>query len=161
MSEPASAPAVTSPRPFLQRLWILFRSCLVGLLATASDLGSLMLLIHGAGWPKRAANIPSLMPGLLIQFIGNKYFAFEDRSKAIVKQGSLFLVIEAAAFGLNVLLFDLLLTLTPIHEVPARLLGTNIVYLGFSFPLWSIFVFRRGRIAARRALEINPSKPAS
>jgi putative flippase GtrA len=156
----AAAPAVTTPRPFFQRIWVLFRSCLVGLLATASDLGSLMLLIHGAGWSKRAANIPSLLPGLLVQFVGNKYFAFEDRSKAIVKQGSLFLLIEAAAFGLNVLLFDLLVTLTPIHEIGARLLGTNIVYLGFSFPLWSIFVFRRGRVAARRALEVNSSKPA-
>ena len=40
-------------------------------------------------------------------------------------------------------LFDLLVNLTPIHEIPARLLGTNMVYLGFSLPLWSFFVFRK------------------
>jgi putative flippase GtrA len=145
MSQPETLPAqaATARRPFHERLWILFRSCLVGLLATASDLGTLMFLIHVAGLSKRAANIPSLLPGLLVQFVGNKFFAFEDRSKAIVKQGSLFLLIEAAAFGLNVLLFDVLVSLTPIHEILARLLGTNIVYLGFSFPLWYLFVFRK------------------
>ena len=71
-----------------------------------------------------------------------------DRSRAIVKQGTLFFLIEMVAFGLNVLLFDVLVSQTPIHEVPARLLGTNIVYLGFSYPLWSIYVFRKGSSAA-------------
>jgi putative flippase GtrA len=131
------------PRPWLERLGLVFRSALVGILATASDLSSLMLLIHVVGLSRRAANIPSLLPGLVIQFIGNKYFAFEDKSKAIVKQGSVFFAIEMVAFGLNVLLFDLLVNLTPIHEIPARLLGTNVVYLGFSLPLWGFFVFRR------------------
>jgi putative flippase GtrA len=138
-----AAESVPAPRPWLERLWVLIRSGLVGLFATASDLGSLMLLIHVAGLSKRAANIPSLLPGLVIMFVGNKFFAFEDRTKAIVKQGSLFFLIEMAAFTLNVLLFDLLVTNTPIHEILARLVGTNIVYLGFSFPMWSIFVFRR------------------
>jgi putative flippase GtrA len=124
------------------RLCVLFRSAVVGLLATASDLGSLLLLIHGVGLTKRAANVPSLLPGLLIQFVGNKLFAFDDRSREIVRQGSRFFLIELVAFGLNVLLFDMLVTLTPIHEILARLLGTNIVYLGFSFPMWSFFVFR-------------------
>ena len=62
-----------------------------------------------------------------------------------VKQGGLFLVIEMVAFALNVLLFDVLVQRTPLHEVVARLVGTNIVYLGFSLPMWSYFVFRRRR----------------
>jgi putative flippase GtrA len=132
------------PRPLLDRVWVLFRSSLVGLVATASDIGSLMLLIHVVGLSDQAANVPSLLPGLVIQFIGNKIFAFDDRTRAIVKQGSLFLMVEMIAFGLNVLLFHLLITWTPIHVILARLLGTNVVYLGFSFPLWSYFVFRRG-----------------
>ena len=143
MSPSAPTESGPRPRPFRERIGVLLRSAVVGLLATASDLGTLMLLIHGAGLSKRAANTPSLLPGLLVQFIGNKYFAFEDRSKAIVKQGSLFVLIEIVAFALNVLLFDLLVTFTPVHEILARLLGTNIVYLGFSFPAWTFFVFRR------------------
>ena len=130
---------------FCACFWVLFRSAAVGLLATASDLGSLMLLIHVVGLHPDLghANVPSLLPGLLVQFVGNKLFAFDDRSQALVKQGSRFLLIEAVAFALNVILFDVLVSMTPIHEVLARLLGTNIVYLGFSFPLWSVFVFRR------------------
>ena len=130
------------PALLFERLWVLFRSAAVGLLATASDLGSLMLLIHAVGLSRRVANIPSLLPGLVVQFFGNKFFAFDDRSKAVVKQGAFFFLIELVAFAFNVLLFDLLVCLTPIHEIPARLLGTNIVYLGFSFPMWSFFVFR-------------------
>ena len=42
---------------------------------------------------------PAWYRAWLSQFIGNKYFAFEDKSKAIVKQGSLFLLIEMIAFG--------------------------------------------------------------
>ena len=66
----------------MNRLWVLFRSALVGLVATVSDLGTLVLLIHVAGLSKRAANVPSLVPGLAVQFVGNKFFAFEDRRKA-------------------------------------------------------------------------------
>jgi putative flippase GtrA len=127
MPESADLKIGTSKPNLIERLRVLGRSAAVGLVATISDLATLTLLVHVAGLSKR---------------VGNKYFAFEDSSKKIVKQGSLFLLIEAVAFGLNVLLFDLLVTLTPIHEILARLLGTNITYLGFSFPLWSFFVFR-------------------
>ncbi len=129
--------------PLGERFWLLFRSAAVGLVATACDLGSLMLLIYVCGFSKRGANIPSLLPGLLVQFIGNKFFAFEDRSRAIVKQGTLFFAIEIVAFALNVLLFDVLVEMTQLHEIAVRLVGTNIVYLGFSFPMWNYFVFRR------------------
>ena len=90
-----------------------------------------------------ASQIDVTTPKNLLQYVGNKFFAFDDRPKAIVKQGALFLAIETIAFGLNALLFDLLVTWTPAHEILARLVGTNIVYLGFSFPMWSVFVFRR------------------
>jgi putative flippase GtrA len=143
MAKPKPNEIAPQPRSLLERLWVLVRSGLVGLLATVSDLGTLALLIHGVGLHERLANVPSLLPGLLVQFFGNKFFAFEDRSKAIVKQGALFFSIEMAAFVLNVLMFDLLLNLTGMHWILARLLGTNMVYLGFSFPMWSYFVFRR------------------
>jgi len=143
MLKPNPVEAAPASRSLLERFWVLVRSGMVGLLATVSDLGTLAILIHGVGLHERLANVPSLLPGLLIQFFGNKFFAFEDRSKAIVKQGTLFFSIEMVAFALNVLMFDLLVNLTGMHWILARLLGTNIVYLGFSFPMWSYFVFRR------------------
>jgi putative flippase GtrA len=135
-SNPSEQPSL------LQRFWILIRSGMVGIIATICDLGTLLILMHGFGLHPRIANIPSLIPGLIVMFVGNKYFAFEDRSTQVVKQGSLFLAIELIGFALNALLFDMLVTHTEIHEIIARLLGTNIVYLGFSFPLWSMLVFR-------------------
>ncbi|MCI0640237.1 MAG: GtrA family protein [Gemmataceae bacterium] len=140
---PSDAPKKT----LLQRFWILLRSSLVGLCATASDLGTLCLLIYVFGVPDQIANVPSLIPGLVVMFIGNKYFAFEDRSRAIVRQGSLFFAIELVAFGLNALLFFLIRHWFDIHPILARILGSNVVYLGFSFPLWSLLVFRAGRKA--------------
>jgi len=144
VSEPTGASALAPRVRFFQRVLVWMRSSLVGLLATASDLGTLAILIHAFDLTEKAANLPSLVPGLVVQFLGNKYFAFDDRSKALVKQTSLFLLIEIVAFGLNALLFHLLVSLTPLHFILARLAGTNIVYLGFSLPMWSIFVFRLG-----------------
>lgn len=131
----------------LQRFWVLVRSGAVGLAATACDLGTLCLLVYACGVPDRVANVPSLLPGLVVMFLGNKFFAFEDRSRAILRQGGLFLVIEMIGFGLNVLFYELIRVHFGLHPLLARILGTNLVYLGFSFPLWSVLVFRQGRKA--------------
>lgn len=139
---PVSEPSRTKPS-WLTRLLTLIRSSLVGLLATASDLTTTTILVRLFDFTKRQANIPGLVPGILVMFIGNKYFAFQDRSKNVVKQGLLFVIIEAVALGLNVLLFDRLVVWFDLHEILARLIGTNVTYLGFSFPLWSLLVFRR------------------
>jgi putative flippase GtrA len=126
-----------------RRLLILLRSCAVGLLATAADLVSLFLLVHGLGLAPAQANVPTLLPGLLIQFLGNKFFAFGDRSPELLKQSSLFLLVELGAFVLNVLVFHLIVSLSDVHYLTARMLGTALVYLGFSFPLWGL-IFRHG-----------------
>lgn len=121
---------------------VLLKSSGVGLAATVSDLGTTTLLVRCFGWSKQMANIPGLVPGIVIMFIGNKYFAFEDKSKKVLRQGVVFLVIEAVAFGLNALFFHLLVTWWDWHELLARLLSTNITYLGFSFPMWHWLVFK-------------------
>lgn len=118
-TQPPSEPQPTSgiTRRLLQRLWILVRSSCVGLVATATDLATLCLLVYGFGLDDQIANIPSLIPGLVVMFIGNKYFAFEDRSRAILRQGSMFLVIELVAFGLNALLYFLIRTRFDVHPI--------------------------------------------
>ena len=144
MSTPASLSKPPGVKPsWLARFWTLLKSSAVGLVATACDLTTTTILVRVFDFSKREANIPGLIPGVLVMFIGNKYFAFEDRSKNVVKQGLLFVVVEAVALGLNVLLFDRLVVWFDLHETLARLIGTNITYLGFSFPLWSLLVFRR------------------
>src|SRR4051794_21656991 len=87
--------------PLRRRLLIFLRSGLVGFLATICDLGSLALMVRVFGWSPQASNVPSLILGLVVIFVGNKYFAFQDRSSGVLKQGGIFLLIELGAILLN------------------------------------------------------------
>ena len=82
------------------------------------------------------ANLPALLVGLAVQYLGNKHFAFRDRSREHLRQISCFAGVEAGAFALNALGFHLLVTLTAIPYGAARALVTLAVYVAFSFPLW-------------------------
>lgn len=130
---------------------VVWRSVAVGVVATLADLGALWALIGGLGVSPAVANVPALVLGLLVQFTGNKWFAFQDRSRALVRQGGLFLLVEAGAFALNAGAFHLL-TGAGVPWLPARALGASGVYLGFSLPLWG----RIFRLPARR----NIGRPA-
>ena len=77
------------------------RGALVGVVATVVDLGVLQLLIVGCGLGPGAANAPALLAGLLVQFFGNKHFAFRDTSGASRRQGAHFAAVEAVTFALN------------------------------------------------------------
>ena len=119
----------SEPRP-------LARSALVGVVATGADLGALALLVDGLRWAPAAANLPALTLGLLVQFFGNKYFAFRDRSRAFARQGAAFALVEAFAFALNALAFHLLAVLAALPHLLARAVGSSAVYFAFSYPLW-------------------------
>ena len=68
--------------------------------------------------------------------MGSKYFAFQDKSKDHLRQGVLFMLVEAWTILLNIVGFHLLVTLTPIRYYLVRPLVTLTVYCGFSYPLW-------------------------
>lgn len=125
----------------------LAKSAIVGVVASLVDLVVLGLSVEVFGVAKSVANIPALTLGLLVQFLGNKLYAFDDRSKDLARQGSLFLLIEAGAFGLNAGLFHLLGVVAGWPWWLARALASGAVYFGFSYPLWG-YVFRPGRTAA-------------
>ncbi|MBI4822262.1 MAG: GtrA family protein [Deltaproteobacteria bacterium] len=107
----------------------------MGALATLFDLGILTLAISGLGWSARIANVPALLVGGAIQLVGNKLFAFRDRSPRWVEQGIGFVAVELVALALNGLTFHVLSGLVPF--VVARLIATFGVYVAFSFPLWA------------------------
>lgn len=120
----------------------LMRSGAVGVVATIVDVLMLVLLVDGLGMPAPWANLPALSLGLLVQFAGNKYFAFEDRSSdRLVRQGTLFALVETGAFALNALAFHLLVTMAGTPYLVARALGSAGVYFAFSYPLWGL-IFR-------------------
>ena len=122
---------------FLQGVLVVVRSAGVGLLATATDLVALAVLVSGFDVSPRLASIPALVLGIVVQFVGNKLFAFGDRSSAWVKQGAQFLGVETFAFAANLLLFDLAVTHTALPYLPLRVLTTSLVYFGICLPLWS------------------------
>jgi putative flippase GtrA len=117
----------------------------VGGAATAVDLVSLILLVELLRLDPRWANVPALTLGLAVQFVGNKFFAFQDRRPDYLRQGSLFLLVEAGAFALNALIFHLLVTLAATPYLLARLAGAALVYVGFSYPLWRL-IFKPGAL---------------
>lgn len=123
-------------RRTLKLPWTFIRSVAVGLVATAADIGTLALLINVAGLSAVQANVPALIVGIAFQYLGNKYFAFQDQSKDHLRQGALFTLVEAGTILLNIVGFHLLVTLTPIPYYLVRPLVTLSVYCGFSYPLW-------------------------
>ena len=55
------------------------RSVIAGAAATLADLGTLGVAIGLVGLSARQANLPALLVGATVQFIGNRQFAFESR----------------------------------------------------------------------------------
>lgn len=127
------------------RIRIAITSGAVGVAATIVDLASLTVLVEAAGLPPRAANVPALAAGVLVQFAGNKWLAFRDRSPDLARQGALFLLVETLAFALNAMLFDHLTGAGRVPYLPARVLVQLVVYFGFSLPLWSRVFVAEGR----------------
>lgn len=126
---------------FINGLWVVACSATIGLLATATDLVALGVLVSGFGLSPRVASVPALALGIAVQFVGNKWFAFGDRSRDWLRQGAQFLGVESLGFVANIVLFDLAVTLTKLPYLPLRLLTTNLVYFAFCLPLWSL-IFR-------------------
>lgn len=127
----------------------LIRSLLVGVAATVVDVAALFLLVRVLGLHPTAANVPALLLGVTLQFLGNKLWAFQDRSRAYVRQGSLFALVEAGTFVLNALAYHVFVAWMGIDYLLARPLGTFLVYAGFSYPLWAR-IFRAPERAAPR-----------
>lgn len=123
---------------------VFLRSVGVGLLATGVDVAILLLLVHVAGITAAQANIPALLVGVSVQYFGNKYVAFGDRSSDHLRQGSLFAIVEGGTLGLNAVGFHLLVTLTSVPFPLARIGVALAVYVAVSFPLWRL-IFRPSR----------------
>ncbi|MBI5513758.1 MAG: GtrA family protein [Deltaproteobacteria bacterium] len=120
-----------------RRVALLARSAGVGAVATAADLGTLALLVHGLHWDARQASAPALALGVLVQFVGNKLFAFRDRDPRWARQALRFLAVEALGFVANLVLFDLAVRAVPTAPVALRLVTTNLVYFCVCLPLWT------------------------
>jgi putative flippase GtrA len=123
------------------------RSLVVGAVATLVDLAVLTTLVQVFGVSAQWANVPSLVAGLTVQFLGNRTFVFKAGGGRLSRQLGAFLVAEAGALVLNALGFAALVAWSPVPYPLARLLGEAVVYVGYSYPLWHK-VFRDAQVTA-------------
>lgn len=132
----------------------LARSGGAGLVATLADLACLRALAALDVSP-RVASVPALTLGTIIMFFAQKYFVFESKGRPERREIVLFGLVQAGGYGLTLLLYDAALRLIPwfeAHYLVARLVVTNLIWLGYSFPLWH-WVFRP------RAVDKSPIRP--
>jgi putative flippase GtrA len=124
----------------------LLRSCAAGAAATASDLVALAFLVSALHVDARVANVPALVVGGVVNFIGNRHFAFRAAGGHLGKQAAGYAAVEIVALALNGLLYDAVLRAYPpsahLYWL-VRLVTSNAVFLAWSYPLWR-FVFRVG-----------------
>jgi putative flippase GtrA len=139
-------PVTGSPvRALLLRL---LRSAGAGGVATLVDLASLTAMVSLLHLSPRAASVPALTLGSIAMFFGQKHFVFRSRARGgrVAREVVLFAIVQLVGLALNAVLYDGLLRASPLAThwyVAARLLTTNVVWLGFSFPTWH-YVFRSG-----------------
>ncbi len=139
------------PPSLLARAATAVRSAGVGALATAVDLSVLAVLVHVTGVAPREASPLALLLGVAVQFLGNKVFAFRDRSGAWGRQALAFGAVEVVALALNLVGFEILALRLGVPVLAARIVVSAVVYGGFCLPSWSM-VFR-----APAALAPTPS----
>ena len=123
----------------LKELKTVARSGVAGLAATAADMATLTALVEFAHWHARSANIPALLVGGVVNFVGNRTYAFHARAGSATKQAIGYSAVEGVALGLNGVLYEAVLRLFPSSESLfwlVRLLTTCVVFLAWSYPLW-------------------------
>lgn len=122
---------------FKEPLLRFVRSAGVGIAASGADFASLFLLVHGLHILPVAANAPSLLVGVVVQFVGARFVVFRKSKTPFKQQLFGFCVTELGTLTLNALVFHALVSFTPIPYMVARLLGSFLVFVGFSFPMWT------------------------
>lgn len=123
--------------------WIrFFRATIAGAAATLTDLLVLAVLVSGLGLRARVANVPALLAGGTVNFLGNRHFAFRATEGSVVRQAVLYALVELVALGLNGVLYDQTEQALALHGAPSwsylavRLVTSNVVFLFWSYPLW-------------------------
>ena len=128
----------------------ILRALLAGGAATLADVGTLALLVSAFGLTPRAASVPALLVGGVVNFLGNRHFAFRATRGSVVRQAALYALVEALALAANGVLFDVAMRFLPPAlawaYVPVRLVTSHVVFLAWSYPLWRL-VFRVPREA--------------
>lgn len=121
-------------------LYRLARSAGAGAVATVVDLASITILVEVLHVSKRAANVPALTLGAITMFVGQKYFAFRAAGD-VKKEIAFFTAVQVGGFALNAFIFDVAIrssVLAAKYYLVTRMAVGNVVWLGYSFPMWHL-----------------------
>jgi putative flippase GtrA len=121
------------------KLVTLLRAGVAGIAATGSDLATLAVLVSVFHVDPRVANVPALLVGGVVNFVGNRYFAFRAHRGHAGKQAAGYTAVEIVALALNGVLYDTVLRMVPGARAAywlVRLATSHAVFLGWSYPLW-------------------------
>jgi putative flippase GtrA len=119
----------------------LFRSFVAGAAATLTDLAVLAFLVSVMHIDPRHANVPALIAGGIVNFVGNRHFAFRAGDGHLGKQIFGYSVVEIVALVMNGILFELAMLALPGHQswyAAVRLVTSHVVFLAWSYPLWRL-----------------------
>jgi putative flippase GtrA len=122
----------------LERAHRFARGAGVGIAATVADLLALAILVELCALAPTIANVPALLVGAAVQFLGCRHVVFQAGAGSLRRQLGGFVLAEAATLLMNALAFHLLVTLSPAPYALARPLGTFLVFAGFSYPIWHL-----------------------
>jgi putative flippase GtrA len=123
----------------VKRALVLARSMLASGAATLTDQGALLFAVAVLGVPARMASVPALVLAGVVNFLGNRSFAFRDGGGRLGRQAPRFALVQLASIALNALLFDLGMRALAGHANAywaLRLAVNSVVYLGWSFPMF-------------------------
>jgi putative flippase GtrA len=128
----------------LRKLAQLLRAGVAGLAATGADLATLALCVSLLHLDPRVASLPALLVGGVVNFLGNRHFAFRAKDGSLGKQAVGYVAVEVVALVLNGVLYDTVLRTVPgaahVYWL-VRLATSHLVFLAWSYPLWRL-VFR-------------------
>gem|GEM_PF-776943 len=149
-----------------ERLFRIMRLLMVGLWASAVDLGVLTTCVRWFHLDATVSRFIALVVSGLALFIGCRSFAFRAQGGSISRQAKLFVVAELVAFPLNLLVFHLLATYAPFIAPEFTSQAANfMVFVAFASPVRRLLVFRgcheRPRVASAQVpmpLALEPGK---
>lgn len=111
---------------------------LAGGAATAVDLAAMFAMVSLRGLSPRLASVPALLLAGTVNFLGNRHLAFRAEGGSVAQQAKRFACVHLVTLTLNAVLFDLAIRGLGAHAPfwLLRLVVSNVVYLGWSFPMF-------------------------
>jgi len=134
----------------LREYWAV-RSLSAGAVSSTVDLMVLVLLVERAHLPAVVATVLAVAAGAAVNFLLNKYVAFQDRDPEVVRQAARF----ATGVGVSMLFHAALVyTLTQrfgLHYLFAKLLADGLIFTFGNLALNRYIVFPENAVLGREA----------